>query len=313
MNTLFDNAPEPLPKPWPSPLPTQTPPYVNTDGRLCAVRPDVINEYDVMRMLPFLQGHLKWARWVVRAIRFDEANRVHGKYCYATGAEFSHLLAEEFEFKLRIDNEEVLDRFLEGPFITVSNHPYGGIDGILLIHILSKRRPEFRVMVNLFLDQIQAMRPSFIAVDPLKDDHDMEKKRITLQGLREAMMQIRDGKPLGFFPAGAVSKFHKNGKIEDREWQENVIRLIKQLDVPVIPVYFHGRNSIFFNLLGVIDWRLRSLYLPRELFKMRGKEIHISIGEPIMPQAIAGTPDVETLGRMLRDATYALKHTSARS
>lgn len=160
-------------------------------------------------------------------------------------------------------------------------------------------------MVNMILNNISAMRPSFIAVDPIKTD-DPEKKAVTMQGIRRAMAHVRDGHPLGFFPAGAVSKIDKSLHIRDREWQPTITRLIRQLKVPVIPIYFHGHNSTFFNILGLIDWRLRSARLPKEIFLKRGKDVHVSIGEPISVEKQAEFPDADSLGKYLREQTYAL-------
>lgn len=277
------------------------------EQRECKVRPDVINFDDVAATVPALAAHRRLVERVMHALQIDEVNRVHGKYCYETGIPFAHLLIdEEFRIRTRVDNEEVLARFPEGAFITVSNHPFGGLDGILLLHLVGKYRPDYRVMVNFFLNNIRAMRPSFIAVDPVKQNDSPEKKKITMDGIRESIKQVKEGHPLGFFPAGAVSKINGKLRIADREWQPTVVRLVKQLKVPVVPIYFHGHNSTWFNILGLIDWRLRSMRLPAELFRMRGREVHISVGEPIMPEAIAATPDLETLGRMLRGATYSL-------
>ncbi len=208
----------------------------------------------------------------------------------------------------RIDNEEVLDRFKDVPFITVSNHPLGALDGIMLIDIIGRHRPDFKVMVNMFLNYITAMRPSFIAVDPSGSD-DPEKKAATMQGIRQAIAHVRAGHPIGFFPAGAVSKIDRTLHISDREWQPSIIRLIKQLKVPVIPVYFHNHNSTFFNILGLIDWRIRTLRLPRELFNKTGREMRVSFGEPIMPDEQASYTDLDAFGKMLRQRTYALSKT----
>lgn len=282
--------------------------YFASNGRPCppGVRPDVLNADDIIRMVPALAKHRKFVNKALRWVGLEEVNAIHSRYCDTTGAEFAHhLIDDEFKNRLRVDNEEILSRFPEGPFITVSNHPYGGLDGIILIDLVGKYRPDYQVMVNLILDNISAMRPSFIAVDPIKTD-DPEKKAITMQGIRRAMAHVKEGHPLGFFPAGAVSKIDKTLHIRDREWQQNIIRLIKQLKVPVIPIYFHGHNSAFFNILGLIDWRLRSARLPKEIFNKRGKEIHISIGEPIMPDVITSYKDLDALGKFLREKTYSL-------
>lgn len=272
------------------------------------VRPDLLNYDDIRKMIPMLDGHRKLVEHIMRWLILDKCNEVHSTYCYETGVPFSNLLIDKaYRIHKVIDNESVLERFREGPFITVSNHPLGALDGIMLIDIIGRHRPDFRVMVNLFLNYITAMRPSFIAVDPSGSD-DPEKKKVTLDGIREAIKQVRGGHPLGFFPAGAVSKLNGRLRIRDREWQPSIIRLIKQLNVPVIPVYFHGHNSTFFNILGVIDWRLRTLRLPRELFNKTGKTLRVSFGEPIMPQEQAKFTDLDQFGQFLRERTYSLEH-----
>ena len=258
-------------------------------------------------MIPALDGHRKLVETIMHWLILDKCNAVHGRYCHETGVRFSNLLINEaFKVRKRIDGEEVLDRFKTGPFITVSNHPLGALDGIMLIDIIGRHREDFKVMVNMFLNYLTAMRPSFIAVDPQQTD-DPEKKKVTMQGIRTAIAHVRGGHPIGFFPAGAVSKVQRNLRIADRPWQPSIIRLIKQLNVPVIPVYFHDHNSTFFNILGMIDWRIRTLRLPRELFNKTGREMHVSFGDVIMPEEQAAFTDLDAFGRFLRERTYSLK------
>lgn len=271
------------------------------------IRPEVINYDDIRKMIPFFDGKPELVAKIMHFLRLDEVNRVHSTYCDTPGIPFTRkLVEEEFKFRLRIDNAQALAGFKDGPFITVSNHPFGSYDGILLLYLVGMYRPDFKVMVNLFLNQISAMRPNFIAVDPMKSD-DPVKKKITLDGIREAMALVREGHPIGFFPAGAVSKLDRSLHIRDRQWQPSIIRLIQQLKCPVIPIYFHGHNSTFFNILGVIDWRLRTLRLPRELFNMRGREVHISVGDPIPVADQQKYKTVDELGAYLRHETYALE------
>lgn len=271
------------------------------------IRPDVLNYDDIRKMAPALDGHEKLVNSLLHFLSIDEVNRVHATYCDTPGVEFAtRLVNEEFKFKLRIDNIQTLAGFKDGPFITVSNHPFGSYDGIILLHLVGSFRPDFKVMVNLILNQIQAMRPNFIAVDPLKSD-DPEKKKVTMQGIRTAIKHVKDGHPLGFFPAGAISKVRKNLRIEDLPWQPTIIRLIKQLQVPVIPIYFHGHNSTFFNILGLIDWRLRTMRLPREVFRAAGREVHISIGDPISVEEQNRCESLDALGQFLRAETYKLR------
>jgi putative hemolysin len=163
-------------------------------------------------------------------------------------------------------------------------------------------------MVNMVLNHISAMRPNFIAVDAYASS-DPKKKAVSMLGIKAAIKQVRSGQPIGFFPAGAVTKINKNLRLEDREWQPNIIRLIEQVKVPVIPIFFHGSNSATSHILGLIDWRLRTLRLPTEVFRKRGTTIHVSIGKPIsVEEQQAHQGSVEEFGKFLREQTYSLKH-----
>ncbi|MDE6811221.1 MAG: lysophospholipid acyltransferase family protein [Muribaculaceae bacterium] len=268
---------------------------------------EVISVEDVTGMVPKLKGHEKLVRKVLHWLQIDEVNRVHGAWASTPGPEFSrHLIEDEFKTPLRVDNEEILAEFPEGPFITVSNHPFGSIDGIALINLVTRYRPEYKVMVNMILGRLWAMRDNFITVDAWQSS-DPEKRKVSVNGIRQALRQLKDGQPVGFFPAGAMSKTNRHNFLVDRPWQKSVLEIIARAKVPVIPIYFHGNNRFIFNLMGHICWPLRSLMLPRELFNKRGKEIHISVGQPISPEEQARFKgDVEALGNYLREKTYEL-------
>ena len=284
--------------------------YTDEYGKSYDIRPEVLTYEDVCRMAPFFRGKPGLVKAIFRFLKIDRVNAVHSRWASTPGVPFSHALVEkEFKVRVRVDHEEILSRFPTGAFVTVSNHPLGAFDGIVLLHEVGTFRPDYQVMVNRFLNNLSAMRPSFIAVDP-SGSADPEKKRVTLQGIREAIAHVKAGHPLGFFPAGAVSKVKRDLHIRDRQWQPSIIRLISQLKVPVIPVYFHGHNSTFFNILGIIDWRLRTLRLPAEVFRMRGREVHLSIGEPITVEEQHDCGTVEELGRLLRARTYELEKLS---
>lgn len=272
------------------------------------VHPDVLNYDDIRQMVPKLDGHKKLVNWLLHFLQVDEVNAVHGRWYKTPGPEFvQHMVEDDFKLRLRVDNREVLDRMPNGSFITVSNHPFGALDGITLIYLVTRRFRDYKVMVNMILNKISAMRPNFIAVDAWSSN-DPEKKKVSMLGIREAIRQVKEGKPLGFFPAGAMSKVDIHGHLEDRPWQKSVLQIIQKAKVPVIPIYFHGSNSWWFNFLGHVCWPARSLRLPAEVFRKRGKEIHISIGQPITVEEQAahnGSP--EELGKFLRERTYALR------
>lgn len=271
------------------------------------IKRTVLDYNDISQMVPWFKGKEKLVNRLLKFLSVDKVNWLHDHNCDTPGSEFAAGLLKDLEIKLRIDNEELLDKLPEGAFITVSNHPFGALDGISLIHIIASRRPKFKVMVNMVLNYISAMRPNFIAVDALASD-DPKKKAVSMQGIKSAIMQVRRGEPIGFFPAGAVSKVNLKGQLEDREWQPTIVRLIQQMKVPVVPIYFHGSNSWWFNFLGVVCWQLRTLRLPAEVFRKKGSTLHISIGEPIsVEEQLQHSGTVEELGQFLKDKTYALR------
>lgn len=271
------------------------------------VKRTVLDTDDVISMLPRLKGHEKFVGRLLHFLQVDRVNDVHSRYFDTPGAPFVKSLLEDFRITLRIDGEDVLDNLPDGAFITVSNHPFGAIDGITLIHLVASRRPEYKVMVNMILNRLTAMRPNFIAVDALASD-DPAKKAISMRGIREAIMQVRRGKPIGFFPAGAVSKLNRNLELEDRPWQPSIVRLIQQMKVPVVPIYFHGSNSLLFNIMGIVCWQLRTLMLPSELFRKCGTTLHVSVGQPVpVEEQQAHQGSEEEFGQFLKTETYKLR------
>lgn len=271
------------------------------------VKRTVLDVDDVIEMVPRLKGHEKLVGRVLHWLQVDRVNDVHSRGFDHPGPEFVKFLLDDFNIKLRIDNEPVLDNLPEGAFVTVSNHPFGALDGITLIHLVASRRPEYKVMVNMILNRLTAMRPNFIAVDQTASD-DPDKKAVSIQGIKQAIMQVRRGKPIGFFPAGAVSKVNWRGELNDRQWQPSIIRLIEQLNVPVIPIYLHGSNSWLFNFLGVVCWQLRTLRLPSEVWRKCNTTLHISVGDPIsVEEQKKHQGSVEEFGEWLKSKTYEMR------
>ena len=271
------------------------------------IKRTVLDYDDIRKMVPFFDGKKRLVNFLLKFLSVDKVNWIHDHNCDTPGVPFTAGLLNDLNIKLRIDNEERLDNLPEGSFITVSNHPLGALDGIALIKIVGERRPKFKVMVNMVLNYISAMRPNFIAVDALASS-DPKKKAVSMQGIKAAMMQVRSGEPMGFFPAGAVSKLNRSLHIEDREWQPTIIRLIKQMKVPVVPIYFHTRNSWWFTFLGMVSWQLRTLRLPAEVFRKKNATMHISIGETISVEEIEKFDDLKLLGEYLKQKTFAMRN-----
>src|SRR5690606_32543000 len=125
-------------------------------------------------------------------------------------------------------------------------------------------------------------------------------------GMREALRHVRDGGCLGIFPAGEVSSKDEEGNVTDREWQESAIKLIKKLNVPIIPMYFRARNSPLFYRMAALSPNLQTAMLPSEMVRPRVKPIQIRIGKPILPKQQLEFEEVKVFSEFLRKKTYAL-------
>ena len=233
----------------------------------------------------------------------DKVNRVYDSAKHKSGTDIEDAMIDGLGITRKVHNIDVLKQFEGKPFITVSNHPYGHVDGIMLIGEVAKIRPDFRVMVNWMLGQIDIMQDHFIGVNPYSANI---STRSSLSGVKECITHIRDNHPLGFFPAGAISKTVGFNKIKDKEWQESVLKLIQKAKVPIIPAYFSGQNSRFFNFLDRIDWRVRNARLCHELDTKKGKTINLVFGEPILPEEQKQWTDTKQFGEFLKERTYAL-------
>jgi len=268
----------------------------------------VLDTTDLTEFSPFFKtGFGKWlGRILLHLLSFDKVNRIHANHCHLRGSAFtSAMLADPLmNVKYRVHHAERLNNLPEGAFITVSNHPIGSLDGIALIDIFASRRADFKVMVNSMLTKIGAMCDNFISVTPKTSDDDTTVPQ-NINGVRLSLARLKEGHPMGFFPAGAMSFINKKRQIRDLPWAHSVIRLIRKAKAPVYPVYFDCRNSAFFYLLGKINWKIRTLRVACEAFNKCGKTLDIYIGEPIPAKTIQQYADDVALGEFLYEKTYA--------
>lgn len=236
----------------------------------------------------------------------EKVNRFYDQIDHLRDQEFIERVFELLELPIEVDSEELKRLPSEGAFITVSNHPFGALDGMALLHTVCRQRKDFKVMANFLLQRIEQIGEFFFAVNPFGD----EVSTSSFKGMKDALTHLRDGHPIGIFPSGEVSAFRKDLRtITDGPWSEQSIRLIQKSGVPVVPIYFDGKNSRLFHLLGVIHPSLRTLRLPAEMMNKKGKTMRMRIGKPIPSKDIAAFEDLDQLSRYLRAKTYALGST----
>lgn len=270
----------------------------------------VVDIYDLQEMVPFFRSKFGTflGKLMIKWFCIEKVNQVHKNSMHLRGSDFTSAILNDplINIRYKVHNEEILNRLPEGSFVTISNHPIGSLDGIILIDILAKRRPDFKVMVNGVLTRIGAMESNFISVIP--DSNKQGTNVRNVNGVRLSLEHIKEGHPIGFFPAGAISFCNKEKKrICDLPWTHSIIRLIQKANVPVFPVYFDFLNSKFFYWLGQIDWRIRTLRIPAEAFNKKGKTFDVYIGDPIPAEEIASFTDDNKLADFLYNKTYSAK------
>ena len=255
----------------------------------------------------FLQTESKtlapFSNLLMELLKLNKINKVYSANLDKNPQEFVGNILKSLNINIQISEQDLEKIPLTGSFITISNHPYGGIDGLILLHILLKKRPEYKILANFLLKKIQPLSPYILAVNPFEEQYGSN-----LAGIKEALRTLQNGAPLGIFPAGEVSSFQPKQVIADKAWSVGAIKLIKKAQVPVVPIYFEGNNSIMFHLFGLINPKLRTAKLPSEVFNKKNKIIQVRIGNPIDIEDQNACENINELTNYLRSRTYALKY-----
>lgn len=247
--------------------------------------------------------------WILmKVLKISQLNKIYDRNKHLEDVTFLNAILNEFQIEFEIDPEELKRLPKQGPYITISNHPLGGIDGILLLKLMREHDPDFKIIANFLLHRIEPLKPYIMAVNPFENHKDSKS---SVLGLKETLKHLKEGKPLGIFPAGEVSNFEEDDKIVDKPWEEGALKLIKKAEVPVVPIYFHAKNSQLFYLLSKINPTLQTAKLPSELLTQKDRVIRVRIGKPIpVSEQIEHGSTIEELGKFLRKKTYLLANTT---
>lgn len=231
--------------------------------------------------------------WLERFIHQDLINQILEEGEGQEGADFIDTVFRVNDVKIE---SEFIDRIpKKGGVIIAANHPLGGLDGMALMLAVSKVRSDFLFLANDILMNITPLKKNFLPVNRVGTN------------AREALSMISEaygsGKAILIFPSGFVSR-KINGKIQDLPWQKSVIAKARQHDLPIIPVFVHGKNSkrfyrisSFRKIFG-IKINFEMFTLPDEMFKQKGKTIKMTFGNLIPTEKIAKGKPQEVADKM---------------
>ncbi|MCW5519019.1 lysophospholipid acyltransferase family protein [Aureitalea sp. L0-47] len=249
----------------------------------------------------FVGTFMGWT--LMKLLKIDTMNSIYDRNKHLSELEFINGLLNEFEINFEIPEEDLKRIPKDGPFITISNHPLGGIDGILLLKLLLEKRSDFKIIANFLLHRIVPLKPYVMPVNPFEDRKDVKS---SIMGFKSALAHLKEGHPLGIFPAGEVSTYRDGKLLVDKPWEVAAMKLIKKAEVPVVPIYFHAKNSKLFYRMAKLSDTLRTAKLPSELLTQKERMIKVRIGNPISTADQAEHETLQEFTEFLRKKTYVL-------
>lgn len=242
---------------------------------------------------------------LVRLTKLSGINKFYKKHKELEAPEFLEAILGHYEINFEIPEDDFKRLPKEGPFITISNHPLGGIDGVLLLKLMLSHRADFKIIANFLLQRVEPLAPYIMPVNPFENHKEVKS---SVAGFKNALGHLRDGHPLGIFPAGEVSTYKDGKLIVDKPWEESALKLIRKAQVPVVPIYFHAKNSKLFYYLSRVNDIFRTAKLPSELTTQHNRAIKVRIGQPISVDSQKEQQSLEDYADLLRKKTYILSN-----
>src|SRR5688572_5519405 len=196
---------------------------------------ELISEKKLVEALP--KQKLNWhyiAPFLMKALKIQELNNLYQKTYSLEGTALIDSVLKKLDITFEVYPEELKNIPQKGACIVVANHPYGGLDGLIMLKLLLQVRPDFKILANRLLLHLSGIQDKLIPVDPFKPEN-----RKNIPGMRQVLEQLHNDMPVGIFPAGEVSSFSfLDKKITDPKWKDATRRLINLAKVPVIPMHF---------------------------------------------------------------------------
>jgi len=187
----------------------------------------------------------------------------------------------QHNIKYVVDETHLKNIPQKGSCIFICNHPTGMLDGIVLIDLLSRIRPDVKFLGNFLLGRMNVLENFFIEVDPFNSNNSRN-----IKGIKLALQHVKDGNCLAIFPAGEVSTVH-GVRIQDKKWPASIMKFIRKANVPVVPMFMSGKNSPIFHILGFFHPVLRTIQLVNQFNRKDNTLVKVAVGAPISPVRVS--------------------------
>lgn len=242
-----------------------------------------------------LGKQIPWARPFLPIRRLDQI--YSDALAHPEGNVFDGIL-REMDVEYTVRDADLKHIPLEGPAVVFSNHPFGMLDGILMASLLLRLRPDVKLLANQLLGCMEELSQHCILVDNMMGEgHEAANRR----GIREALEWVKQGHMLIVFPAGEVASWSRHyRRVLDPQWNRNMARIARMTGAKSIPAFISGTNSVGFHLAGMINPRLRTLFLPHELINKRGRRMEIRIGAVVEGETLKAIKDDDKAIDLLR-------------
>lgn len=251
----------------------------------------------------FLGTFIGWI--LMKVLKISVLNKIYDRNKHLEKLDFLNSIIDEFQINFEIPEEDFKRLPKNGAYITVSNHPLGGIDGILLLKLMLEQRDDFKIIANFLLRRIKPLEPYILPVNPFENRKEVKS---SVLGFKSAIKHLQEGHPLGIFPAGEVSTYRDGKLVVDKPWEEAAMKLAKKAEVPIVPIYFHAKNSKLFYKLSKINDTFRTAKLPSELLTQKRRTIKVRIGKPISVKDQQEHKKLSDFSEFVRRKTYMLSN-----
>lgn len=223
----------------------------------------------------------------------------------AEGRDFWQVMVDRYGLSLDITAGSLANIPSEGPLILVANHPYGILDGLMMGHILSEVRGDFRILAHRVFRKAEDLDRVIL---PISFDDTKEATKLNIETRKTALRYLADGGAIGIFPGGTVSTAPKPfGQAMDPGWRAFTARMIAKSGATVVPVFFEGANSRLFQVASHLHATLRMALLIKEFKRRVDEPVKVVIGAPIPREQIEEhRADARAMMDFLRQSTYAL-------